>query len=276
MDLALGHRVEARGRFVEGQEADIFAQQRTGEGDPLPLSAGQQQRVAIVRALINEPALLLADEPAGNLDSAIGKGIVDLLLRLNAEQGTTLVLATHDMDIAARCARTINMRDGRITNDDRTPVARGPPPRLRSAPRTSRSRDGPKGPRSTPRRPGPHTVRPPGHDREPEGAVGGGLHDARHRGSRPGRAGRDHGGRRQHGTVLPCRGTPVDAAPPAGPSPPGPRGRPARSVPRDGRTAAGRGAVRGEARRRTARQPDAGRDHRRGRASTAGPGGGLG
>lgn len=87
---------------------------------PSQLSGGQQQRVAIARALINNPTLLLADEPTGNLDSATGKEIIDLLLRLNSEQGTTLILATHDMDIAARCARTVSMRDGRVVDDRRT------------------------------------------------------------------------------------------------------------------------------------------------------------
>jgi len=82
---------------------------------PSQLSGGQQQRVAIARALIMQPGLLLADEPTGNLDSATGAEIVDLLLALNAEHGTTLVVATHDPAIAERCHHVIRMRDGRIT-----------------------------------------------------------------------------------------------------------------------------------------------------------------
>ncbi|MHC3816526.1 ABC transporter ATP-binding protein [Streptomyces sp. DT9] len=96
-----------------------------GREDRLPsqLSGGQQQRVAIARALINQPALLLADEPTGNLDSATGTEIIELLLRLNTEQGTTLVLATHDMSIAARCGRVVSMRDGRVLEDRLTTPA---------------------------------------------------------------------------------------------------------------------------------------------------------
>jgi putative ABC transport system ATP-binding protein len=84
--------------------------------DALPsrLSGGQQQRVAIARALINEPRLLLADEPTGNLDSRTGASIVDLLLRLRDERGTTVVIATHDAAIAERCQVAYHMRDGRL------------------------------------------------------------------------------------------------------------------------------------------------------------------
>jgi putative ABC transport system ATP-binding protein len=81
---------------------------------PAQLSGGQQQRVAIARSLVNEPRLLLADEPTGNLDSATGKDILDLLLRLNTDRGMTVVLATHDPAVAARCGRTIRLLDGRI------------------------------------------------------------------------------------------------------------------------------------------------------------------
>jgi putative ABC transport system ATP-binding protein len=84
---------------------------------PARLSGGQQQRVAIARALINDPAVLLADEPTGNLDSRTGNGIVELLLGLRAQRGMTIVLATHDSQVAARCDRVVRLLDGRVTDD---------------------------------------------------------------------------------------------------------------------------------------------------------------
>jgi len=84
---------------------------------PSQLSGGEQQRVAIARALINEPGLVLADEPTGNLDTHTGAEIIALLLQLHAGGRLTLLVATHDANIAARCERVVNLVDGRLVND---------------------------------------------------------------------------------------------------------------------------------------------------------------
>jgi len=84
------------------------------EHKPYELSGGEQQRVAIARALMNEPELILADEPTGNLDSQTGGGIVDLLVSLREERQTTLIIATHDANVAVRAPRTIQLVDGQI------------------------------------------------------------------------------------------------------------------------------------------------------------------
>ncbi len=84
---------------------------------PVQLSGGEQQRVAVARAYAGSPALLLADEPTGNLDSKNGKRIIDLLLELHQNQGNTLVLVTHDMNLAARADRIITLGDGKIVSE---------------------------------------------------------------------------------------------------------------------------------------------------------------
>jgi putative ABC transport system ATP-binding protein len=81
---------------------------------PAQLSGGEQQRVALARALAPDPAILVADEPTGNLDEATGKQIIELLFRGHRERGTTLVLVTHDTALAARCGRVVRLRSGRI------------------------------------------------------------------------------------------------------------------------------------------------------------------
>ena len=92
-------------------------QERTGHY-PVQLSGGEQQRVALARAFANQPSVLLADEPTGNLDSATGRQIIELLIGLNRDHGSTMVLVTHDPELAARADRVVTLQDGRVVSDD--------------------------------------------------------------------------------------------------------------------------------------------------------------
>jgi len=83
---------------------------------PAQLSGGEQQRVALARAFVGEPAILFADEPTGNLDAETGAGIEDLLFAFNREAGATLVLVTHDLELAGRTSRSLRMQGGRLSN----------------------------------------------------------------------------------------------------------------------------------------------------------------
>jgi putative ABC transport system ATP-binding protein len=108
---------EQRARATAGLRA-VGLEGREGHL-PSQLSGGQQQRVAIARALVNRPLLLLADEPTGNLDSRTSQGLLALFQRLNREEGITIVLVTHEHDIASYAGRVVSFRDGQIVSDQR-------------------------------------------------------------------------------------------------------------------------------------------------------------
>jgi putative ABC transport system ATP-binding protein len=113
LPLELAGAADARSKAarVLGQ---VGLAERLGH-DPRQLSGGEQQRVAVARAFATDPKLLFADEPTGNLDSATGAQVIDLLFRLNGEHGTTLVLVTHDEALAARCDRRITISAGELS-----------------------------------------------------------------------------------------------------------------------------------------------------------------
>ena len=108
---------EARARAQEALDA-VGLSDRGGHL-PAELSGGQQQRVTIARAFVHNPAIIFADEATGNLDSKTSDEIIDLLIRLNKERNVTMMLVTHDSEIAARCSRVLVMQDGRIVEDNR-------------------------------------------------------------------------------------------------------------------------------------------------------------
>jgi len=112
--------LELRGEDARERADELLA--RVGLSDrshhyPAQLSGGEQQRVALARAFSNRPRILFADEPTGNLDAATGARVIDLMAELNRELGTTLVLVTHDHDLASRARRMIRLADGRMVSD---------------------------------------------------------------------------------------------------------------------------------------------------------------
>jgi putative ABC transport system ATP-binding protein len=112
--------LELRGEEAAGRADELL--RRVGLGEradhyPAQLSGGEQQRVALARAFSTRPKVLFADEPTGNLDARTGAGIIDLMVELNRDLGTTLVLVTHDLDLATRARRTIRLADGRVVAD---------------------------------------------------------------------------------------------------------------------------------------------------------------
>ncbi|MBA2459523.1 MAG: ABC transporter ATP-binding protein [Gemmatimonadales bacterium] len=112
--------LELRGESGSERAAELLARvglRDRGDHYPAQLSGGEQQRVALARAFSTRPKVLFADEPTGNLDARTGAGIIDLMVELNRDLGTTLVLVTHDTDLAARARRTIRLADGRVVAD---------------------------------------------------------------------------------------------------------------------------------------------------------------
>jgi putative ABC transport system ATP-binding protein len=108
-------------REIRSRVAQVLAQvglEGMEKRRPKEMSGGQQQRVAIARALIKRPALILADEPTANLDSKIGREILELMLRLNESEGTTFIFSTHDQMVMDFARRIIRIRDGRIESDE--------------------------------------------------------------------------------------------------------------------------------------------------------------
>ncbi|MBC8162898.1 MAG: ABC transporter ATP-binding protein [Roseiflexaceae bacterium] len=123
---ASGRRERARGALAAVGMGDRL------DHKPNELSGGQQQRVAIARALVNEPRIIMADEPTGALDSRTGAEIMGIFQRLNREQGITVILVTHDSEVARHANRVIALRDGAIASDERVmnPTVIGAPPVL--------------------------------------------------------------------------------------------------------------------------------------------------
>ena len=110
----VGHK-ERRRRAISALKTVDLDDKRNNKANNL--SGGQKQRVCIARAIVNNPKVIFADEPTGNLDSATGDKITNLLFRLNREKGITLIIVTHDQDLASKCQRQINIKDGRIVSD---------------------------------------------------------------------------------------------------------------------------------------------------------------
>ena len=118
VELPLRYAGQRKGRLdIARQSLEAVGLADRIHHKPTELSGGQQQRVAIARALVNDPAILMADEPTGNLDSKSGKEIMELILRLNQTRGTTIIIVTHDPNVAAQTQRVIRLSDGMLAEE---------------------------------------------------------------------------------------------------------------------------------------------------------------
>ena len=122
-ELNAPSREQGAGRLRAKELLDAVGLADRGDHYPVQLSGGEQQRVALARAFILRPPIVLADEPTGNLDTRNGEHIMNLLLDLNRQEGTTLVLVTHDPAVAAHASRILTVRDGAVVSDERRAAA---------------------------------------------------------------------------------------------------------------------------------------------------------
>ncbi len=129
-NLRLAERIHANGADDPDHRREILRLLRLEDKmhhKPLELSGGEQQRVALARAFINQPKILFADEPTGNLDSETSRSVIEIMLELNAKFGTALVLVTHDPDVAQLTEQTIRLRNGKMNNDLENPSPQSSP-----------------------------------------------------------------------------------------------------------------------------------------------------
>jgi putative ABC transport system ATP-binding protein len=143
-------RAERKRRALQALEQVELADKAKNKAKDL--SGGQKQRVVIARAIVGNPSVIFADEPTGNLDTATGQRIEDLLFSLNANQGITLIVVTHDADLAARCDRQIHIQDGRIVDHTEPPAATREPKAPEPAPDQPDAPQPPRRPTPRPRR----------------------------------------------------------------------------------------------------------------------------
>jgi putative ABC transport system ATP-binding protein len=120
--IELQDAAAVNGADAEARAAELL--ERVGLGDrthhyPAQLSGGEQQRVGLARAFANRPKILMADEPTGNLDADTGGHVIDLMVKLNREEGTTLVLVTHDVELASKAHRIVRLSGGRVVSDEK-------------------------------------------------------------------------------------------------------------------------------------------------------------